>query len=94
MIVRRALYATLGSLCLILALVGFVIPVLPGFLFLILAVVCFSAVSSRFARAVDSHPAASRLRRRWNRGANLPLFERIKLMFWLSADSVMGSRKR
>tara|TARA_B100000315_G_scaffold251279_1_gene285784 strand:- start:3067 stop:3339 length:273 start_codon:yes stop_codon:yes gene_type:complete len=88
------MYGVLGCVCLLLAVIGFLIPVLPGFLFLIFAVVCFSAVSSRFARFLERHPAATAWRRRWHRGTHLPLRQRIKLMLWLTADSAMGRKHR
>ena len=94
MILRQFLYAALGCLCLVLALIGFVVPILPGFLFLILAIVCFSAASHRVASVVNRHPAASAWQRRWRRGASLPLWQRVQLMFWLTADSAFGKSKQ
>ena len=78
----------------LLGLVGLLIPILPGFLFLILALVCVSALSPRFERRLARHPAWRGWRLRWRQSRGLPLYRRVQLAFWLSAEAVMQSFER
>ncbi len=75
----------------LLGLIGLLIPVLPGFLFLILAMVCVSALSPRFERKLARHPAWRGWRLRWRESRGLPLYQRVQLAFWLSAEAMMNA---
>ena len=75
----------------LLGLIGLLIPILPGFLFLILAAVCASALSPRFERRLARHPAWRGWRLRWRQSRGLPLYQRAKFAFWMSAEAVMQS---
>lgn len=93
MIKRAALMLT-GSALVILGLVGLVIPILPGFLFLALAAVCFSALSPRFQRRMERHPAWRGWRLRWRESRGLPFHRRVQLAFWLTAEATMTALGR
>lgn len=45
---KRALYIFLGIICMILALIGGILPIMPGAIFLVLAGVCFARGSKKF----------------------------------------------
>jgi uncharacterized membrane protein YbaN (DUF454 family) len=89
---RKALYTVVAAVCLVLAAIGMLIPVVPGILFLVLALGAASMVSPRIARAIDRNPLAREWRNRWRLGAGLPWHARARLMFWLTADAVLGRR--
>lgn len=91
MLIRNAITAIVGLALLALAFVGFIIPILPGFLFLALALLCFVAVSPALARRLDRYPTWRAWHVRWRLGAGLPLLDRARLMFWLGADSAFQS---
>ncbi len=78
----------------LLGLVGLLIPILPGFLFLILAAVCVAATSPRFERRLATHPAWRGWRLRWRQSRGLPIHRRLQLAFWLSAEAVMQAAGR
>lgn len=92
--IKRALLMLLGSTFVLLGLVGLVIPILPGFVFLALAAVCFSALSPRFQRRLDRHPAWRGWRLRWRQSRGLPLLRRLQLGFWMTAEAGMQAFKR
>lgn len=89
MLVRKTLYAVLAIFCLALGLVGLIMPFLPGLPFLVLAIVCLSAASTRVAALVDRHPASVAWQARWRRSSSLPVLTRMRLMFWLTADALL-----
>lgn len=89
MFIRNLVTALAGCALLALAFVGFILPILPGFLFLVLALVCFAAVSPSLKRRLDRHPTWRAWHSNWRRGSSLPLGDRVKLMFWMGADATV-----
>lgn len=79
---------------LILGLVGLLVPVLPGVLLLLGAAFCASAVSPVVRRRLHRNPVLRRFHHRWQVSQGLALCDRLKLMFWLSADTAIGSLRR
>ena len=89
--IKRAILMCLGALLMVLGLIGLVIPILPGVLFLVLAAVCFSATSPKFQARLERHPAWRGWRRRWRESRGLPLIRRIQLAFWLTAEAASNA---
>jgi uncharacterized membrane protein YbaN (DUF454 family) len=81
MIKQLLLYA-LATALLALGLLGLLVPVLPGVLFLLLAGLCVSLASPRAHQHLSRHAAYRKLRNRWDAGAGLSAFDRIRLAFW------------
>ena len=90
MLKRTALMLAAAAFTL-LGLIGLLIPILPGFLFLILAAVCISALSPRFERRLARYPAWRGWRLRWRQSRGLPVMRRFQLAFWLAAEALMQS---
>jgi len=88
---RKALLICLGCALTVLGLIGLLVPVLPGVLFLALAAICFSAVSARFQARLERHPTWRGWRGRWREGRGLPILRRIQLAFWLTAQAAMNT---
>ncbi len=86
---RRALLLAAGSALTALGLIGLLIPIIPGVLFLALAVICFSAASPRMQRRLERHPSWRGWQARWRESEGLPLFRRWQLAFWLWADATL-----
>lgn len=53
---HRPLYLAAGWLCTVLGIIGLILPVMPGTVFLIAAAWCFSRSSPRFESWLVSHP--------------------------------------
>ncbi len=75
---RRSLLFGLGVCCLLLAVVGVVLPLLPTTPFVLLAAVCFSRSSSRFHRLLLNQRLFGPLIRGWEQYGMIPL--RIKYL--------------
>ena len=88
---KRALLIAAGFGLLGLGLIGLLIPVLPGVLFLVLAVLCFSATSPRLQARMERHPAWRGWRLRWRQSRGLPVLRRLQLAFWLTAEATMNT---
>lgn len=87
MVKRLLLYGLTGCF-LVLGLIGLLIPVLPGVLFLLLAAACYAATAPG-----SSHHLQHNLnwRRRWRQSRGLSLLQRSRLAFWLTARAAMDS---
>lgn len=93
--IKRAALLLAGSALVVLGLIGLVIPILPGILFLALAAICFSALSPGFERQLERHPAWRGWRLRWRESHGLPFFRRLQLAFWLTVQATtraLGNR--
>lgn len=62
--VRHLLFAG-GIVCLLLAILGFLLPVIPGTPFLLLAMACFSRSSERTHRWVLGLPGVGPILQKW-----------------------------
>jgi uncharacterized membrane protein YbaN (DUF454 family) len=91
---KRACYFGLGICLLMLGLVGLVVPILPGILFLALAAVSFSAMSPKFQNRLQRHPTWRGWQRRWAGSRGLPLFHRFRLAFWLTAEATLNMLRK
>ena len=71
--VVRALFLALGALCVVLALVGAVVPVLPTVPFLLLESACFVRSSKRVHGWLLARPAVGPAIRDYEAGLGIPL---------------------
>ena len=75
--VGRAVYLVLGFICLGLGIAGYIVPLLPGTVFLLLATFFFFRSSERMYHWVLNHPRFGELIRNYRAGHGIP--RRIKV---------------
>jgi len=75
----KTLIAIGAGICLILGIVGIVLPIIPGVLFLVFAAILLSRVSRRARNYLDQHDGWQRQRRFWDRTRFLAFHERVQL---------------
>lgn len=68
----RAFYLAAGFVCVGLAALGLVLPVLPTTPFLLLAAACFARSSDRFYKRLLNHRAFGPLVREWREHRSIP----------------------
>jgi len=73
----RLAFAALGTLCVILALLGVFLPLLPTTPFLLLAAACYARASTRFYNWLLNHRVFGPLILEWRRYRSIPY--RVKL---------------
>ena len=71
--VVRALFLALGALCVVLGVIGAVVPVLPTVPFLLLASACFVRSSDRAHRWLLARPVVGPAIRDYEAGLGIPL---------------------
>lgn len=79
------------ALFVFIGLIGLILPIIPGILFLALAAFLMAKLSSRFAFYLDNQPLWQKLQRQWRSMRVLTIAEKTKLMgLYLVRASVNG----
>ena len=86
--------ACAAGLFMVLGIIGLVIPVLPGVIFLLLAAVCIASLSHRAKRQFERHPRLHRFFQRLDAGRGLDLTSRTKLAFWASLEAANPKQEK
>ena len=89
---RKIALLSIGIICIPIGIAGLAIPFLPGFIFLLIAAVCFAALSPALHHRLSAHPRLSRFFRRLEAGKHLNPYNRVKLAIWASLEVVGGHR--
>ncbi|MCP4596564.1 YbaN family protein [Neptuniibacter sp.] len=75
--VVRALYLIAGLLCVLIGLIGVILPLLPTTPFLLVAAFCFSRSSERLHQYLLNHPIFGGLIRNWEDYGVIPLKAKV-----------------
>ena len=70
---RKPLYFISGLVCLLLGIIGVVIPLLPTTPFVLLAAFCFSRSSTKFYQMLLNHQIFGELIKQWEAHGVIPL---------------------
>ena len=62
-----------------IGIIGLILPIIPGILFLALAAFVMAKISDRFAFYLDDHPIWQKLKRQWRSVRVLSIVEKVKL---------------
>lgn len=85
----KILFTVLALVCLIVGMIGIVLPVIPGVIFLIVAMLLLSRVSPRVARWVKQKPEMNRMQDRFDSMGRMRWGERLRLSFWMAMSGVV-----
>ena len=87
---RKIGFITVGCCALVIGVIGLLVPIIPGVLFLAVAAVAFVGASSRLQRQLRRSRRFRPYFERYDAAHGLTEFERFKLAGWLSM-SALGS---
>lgn len=73
-----------------LGLIGLVLPVIPGILFLLLALYVLTRISGRFASLANRNSWMRKSFRRVSHVRSLPAIDVVKLSFWVTARGIVN----
>ena len=79
------------TVCLVLGIIGLILPVIPGLLFLALAVIFASKLSRRVAKWANQSPLYQRWSKHQKSVDALSISQRLKLAFWVGAKYTVES---
>ena len=87
---EKILYLTLGIMFLALGVVGLLIPIIPGVLFLAGAVYMLGRGSERIRTFTESHPHLSGLQARLHRLNAVSVFDRIRVAALMTLETTVA----
>jgi hypothetical protein len=87
----KVVYLVVGVMLLTLGLIGLVIPVIPGILFLIAAVFVLGKVSRRVRRWGQSNDTYRSVSGRFERMSHVGVMDRVKVTVLMLAGSIARS---
>jgi len=97
----RLIYCVLGVMLLMLGVVGLVIPVIPGVIFLVAAIYVFGKVSSRVRRWSHRHPVFRNANAQFGRMGQVNVVDRLRVVSLMfvgvivrGLDTVAGTAAR
>ena len=82
------------GVCLVLGLIGLIIPVIPGVVFLFIAAGLGAQLSPRVRQKLEHHPRMSRFFRRLDATSALTLFDQCKMTLYASLEAITRPVKR
>lgn len=85
----KSFYLVLTGCFLVLGVVGLVLPIIPGLVFLFLAVLVLTKVSTRFNAFAGGLTWFRHMRRRWHTLQLLKATDRLRLGFWYCAAATV-----
>ncbi len=83
--IKKIIYAILGTLCLILAIIGAILPVLPTVPFVLLAAFCFARSSDRLNKRFMQSKLYKKYVQAYKDKKGMPLASKIKVMLIVTA---------
>lgn len=90
-ILWKVLCIALIAFCVVVGLIGLILPIIPGFIFLFIAAILLARISSRFKSFLTSNSNMKAWMQRADTINTLSIFQRIRLGFWLSARILTNS---
>ncbi|MDX1491682.1 MAG: DUF454 family protein [Pseudohongiellaceae bacterium] len=88
--VTKACALVLCAVLLLLGVVGLILPIIPGVLFLFLAFYVLTKVSKRVAAIAHDQAWFSHHARKLDAAGGLPMGSRFKLTLWVIAGATVG----
>ncbi|MFT4886607.1 MAG: uncharacterized membrane protein YbaN (DUF454 family) [Pseudohongiellaceae bacterium] len=91
LLIRKTVLIMLIGACLVLGVIGLILPVLPGILFLFIGAMLLSKLSTRFAGLLKQSTWAQKWKRRAGSFRQLNNGHKLKLSFLMAAKSLVDS---
>jgi uncharacterized membrane protein YbaN (DUF454 family) len=88
---RKVIYIVIAVICTMLGVAGLILPIIPGFLFILGAVYCLSKVSSRFKTWADSQVVLRELQKKVARMNTVDIRTRGKIFALMTMDMMIRS---
>ena len=87
----KLVYLVIGGVCLMLGVIGLIIPIIPGVLFLMAALYLLSRGSRRIKSFSEGHPRLRPMHRRMEQFGEVDFSDRIRLGAWMMVEAGVKS---
>ncbi|HIG40768.1 MAG: DUF454 family protein [bacterium] len=85
----RLVYLVVAVVCIMIGIVGLLVPIIPGVLFLVAAVYFLGKVSNRIRRWTAQHPVLSKIQSKFQRMNSIDVFDRVKVISLMSLEMLV-----
>ena len=89
----KLIYLVIGGVCLMLGVIGLIIPIIPGVLFLMAALYLLSRGSKRIKSFSEGQPHMRRMHRRMEQFGEVDFSDQIRLAAWMMVEAGVKSMK-
>ena len=86
---HKAVYIAIALVCIMIGLAGLILPIIPGFLFLLGAVYCLSKVSRRFKYWAEQQPTLQQLQTKLSRLNTVDALSRVKVISLMGVEMMV-----
>jgi uncharacterized membrane protein YbaN (DUF454 family) len=90
---KYLLLVSLGLVTFCIGGTGLIIPIIPGFFFLALSLLCFALAFPSIQLRLQRYPRFGRLFDRIGKADNLAVLPRLQLTFWALVEAVLPKGK-
>ena len=87
----KLVYLVIATLCVFIGILGLIVPVIPGILFLIVAVYFLGKVSTRIRNWSNKQPVLKSLHQKLHRLGRVDFVDRIKVISLMSIEMICRS---
>jgi len=87
----KALCTVLIAICVVIGVIGLVLPIIPGILFLFIAAFLLAKISPRFETIFKGTSALGKMRKFRRSVTALSIPQRLKLSFWVAARTLVNT---
>ncbi|MFT5210918.1 MAG: uncharacterized membrane protein YbaN (DUF454 family) [Flavobacterium sp.] len=88
---HKVIYLVIAAICIMLGVAGLILPIIPGFLFMLGAVYCLSKVSHRFKNWADQQAILRDLQKKVSRINTVDVLSRGKVFALMTLDVMVRS---
>ena len=85
---KHIFFVVVGTICLMIGALGLIIPLIPGFLFLLIAAAMFAQLSPRVRHRLARNPRLARFFERIESSHHLNWVDQLKLTFLASIEAI------
>ncbi len=87
---QKLAYLVIGVICLMLGVIGLIIPIIPGILFLMAAIYLLSQGSARIRHFVRANPRFEQMHQRMDRMSEVDFASRMRVTGWMAVDATVS----
>jgi|TARA_B110000977_G_scaffold54661_1_gene74517 uncharacterized membrane protein YbaN (DUF454 family) len=87
---HKLIYLVIAVVCIMIGIVGLIIPVIPGVLFLVAAIFLMGKVSTRVKRWSDQQPLIQKIQHRLHRVQGASVLNQMKVVALMSLETLVS----
>ena len=90
-VLTKVICIALIAYCVVVGLIGLVLPIIPGLIFLFIAAILLARISSRFDSILKRNPTVQGWMKHADTINGLSFSQRVRLSFWMSARIITNA---